>query len=107
MRKHCQAIARRLWNRTLRIMAAFKHSERHYQDPQCLMLHPAGRQCLTSVLPALQDAWNLRGTFSLSVGILAAALVPLFAIFVRYSDKLSYRLVFQCNMCLPTCDRRR
>ena len=38
-----------------------------------------------------QDAWNLRGTFSLSVGVMAAAIVPLFAIFVRYSDKLAYR----------------
>ncbi len=38
-----------------------------------------------------QDAWNLRGTFSLSVGVMAATIVPLFAIYVRYSDSLAYR----------------
>jgi len=44
-----------------------------------------------SCAACLQDAWNLRGTFSLSVGVLAVAIIPLFAIFVRYSDTLSYR----------------
>ena len=59
---------------------------------QCLLLHPTGGHGLTTdLLLVLQDAWNLRGTFSLSVGVLAAAIIPLFAIFVRYSDKLSYR----------------
>ena len=67
-----------------------QHGKNH--NLQHLLPHPARGHCLMAdALFALQDAWNLRGTFSLSVGVLAAAIIPLFAIFVRYSDKLSYR----------------
>ena len=36
-----------------------------------------------------KDHWNLRGTFSVSVAALSAVFIPLFFVFVRYSNDIA------------------
>ena len=38
-----------------------------------------------------EHAWNLRGTFSLSVAALTAVILPAFAMFVKMSEDIAYR----------------
>jgi len=90
VRKHYQAAALAARN------PSAAHCGRQLNMADHTLVVSAAAHCRGSVVAhsgffAQQDAWNLRGTFSLSVAVLAAAIIPLFAIFVRYSDKLSYR----------------